>query len=493
MGLCLIAAGCSRTAAPPTGELLAFTGQLDARMPEWLQRYGTSGAAVAIVQRGEVRWVKGYGLADVAQGVPVTAETVFQVASISKPVTAWGVMRLAQQGLIALDAPVETYLTRWHLPSSDYNAETVTVRRLLSHSAGLSVHGYPGLSPEQPLPSLEASLSGDNGGAGEVRLTMEPGAQYSYSGGGYTLLQLIVEEVTGEPFSAYMQREILEPLGMHASSFEWRTDLRPATATGYNAAQQPYPNYRFTEQAAAGLYTTAPDLARFVAAALAGPNGEPAGPGMLNSDTLAWMATPTIALQGIEGNLLNVSMGLGYYIETLADGTKAISHSGSNRGWQSELMALPDRGAGIVILTNSDQGALIGMEVLSAWGRWLGVGAPAKCKVYQGVRSGTLGLTVLLGLGLMFKIMGFAKDMRDGRRQWLWRFPIRRKIWRYAGLVLSFLLSALIAAGWWLAVHPVLSSLAPGQAPWLMLNVGLWCIYGAVAALLRPTSTVVFP
>ncbi len=488
-----MAAGCGRTATPPTGDLPAFIGQLDARMPEWLHHYGVPGAAVAIVQHGEVRWVKGYGLADVAQGVPVTAETVFQVASISKPVTAWGVMRLAQQGLIALDAPVETYLTRWHLPSSDYNAETVTVRRLLSHSAGLTVHGYPGLSPEQPLPSLEASLSGDNGGAGEVRLTMEPGAQYSYSGGGYTLLQLLIEEVAGEPFSAYMQREVLAPLGMHASSFEWRADLRPATATGYNAAQQPYPNYRFTEQAAAGLYTTAPDLARFVAAALTGPDGEPAGRGVLNPDTLAVMVTPTVALQGIEGNLLNVSMGLGYYNETLADGTKAISHSGSNRGWQSEVMALPERGAGIAILTNSDQGAHIGAEVLSAWGHWLGVGAPAKCKVYQGVRSGALGLTVLLGLGLMFKIMGVVKEMRYGRRQWLWRLSEQRNLWRYVGAVLAVLLGTLIAAGWRLVVHPVLFSLAPGQASWLMLSVGLWCIYGAVAALLRPTRTVVFP
>jgi len=469
-----------------------LTEQLDEQMSDWLQHYRVPGAAVAIVQRGEVIWAKGYGLADVTRGVPVTAETVFQVASISKPVTAWGAMRLAQQGHVALDAPVETYLTRWHLPPSSYNADTVTIRRLLSHSAGLTVHGYPGLSPEQPLSSLEASLSGDNGGAGEVRITMEPGAQYSYSGGGYTLLQLIIEEVTDESFSAYMQREVLEPLEMHHSSFEWRADLHPATATGYDTAQQPYPNYLFTEKAAAGLYTTAPDLARFVAAAMADPSGEPAGQGVLDPDALALMVTPVMALPGIEGKLLNVSMGLGYYIETMADGTRAISHSGSNRGWQIELMALPDRGAGIVVLTNSDQGEQIGVEVLNAWGHWLGIGTPAKCKVYQVARSSTLGLAGLLGLGLILKIARLAKKIRYGHRQWIWQLSVQRKAWHYARLVLSILLSAIIAVGWWLVVHPVLSSLVPRQTNWLMLSVGLWCIYGAVTALLRPTKTVVF-
>ena len=260
--------------------------KLDLLIPQLMEQYSAPGAAVSLVRDGELVWSEGYGLADRERGVPVTTDTVFQVASISKAVTSWGVMRLVESGQLELDAPVEQYLTRWHLPRSNYDASGVTIRRLLSHSAGLSVHGYPGLRPDVPLPSLEESLSGNNGGAGAVRITMEPGAQFSYSGGGYTLLQLIVEEVTGETFSAYMQREVLDPLGMVHSSFEWRADLHPATAIAYSETGASLPNYLFTEQAAAGLYTTAPDLARFVAAEMPGPNGEPAGRGVLSPDTL---------------------------------------------------------------------------------------------------------------------------------------------------------------------------------------------------------------
>ena len=133
-----------------------------------------------------------------AAGRPVDGDTVFQAASISKTLTAWGVMRLVEQGALELDAPVGRYLTRWQLPPSPYNHDGVTIRRLLSHTAGLSLHGYPGIAPEQPLPTLEESLSGGHPGAEDVRVVSEPGTTYAYSGGGYTLLQLVVEEVTGE-------------------------------------------------------------------------------------------------------------------------------------------------------------------------------------------------------------------------------------------------------------------------------------------------------
>ena len=224
---------------------------------------------------GSLAWAGDYGQADPGRQVPVTADTVFQVGSISKPVTAWGVLRLVDKGLLDLDVPVETYLTRWHLPTSGYDADGVTIRRLLNHSAGLSRPGYPGLSPTQPLPRWRCPCPGSASCA-------EPGSQYLYSGGGYVVLQLVIEEVTGEPFAAYMQREVLEPLGMTRSSFEWRDDLRPATAVGHNKQGQPYPNLLYTEKAAAGLYTTASDLARFAAAAMTGPQGQPAGRAVLS-------------------------------------------------------------------------------------------------------------------------------------------------------------------------------------------------------------------
>ncbi|MBN2005879.1 MAG: beta-lactamase family protein [Anaerolineae bacterium] len=489
ISLCLVIAGCSPPPVNTGGDLAAFTTQLDKRVPKWLRQYRVPGAAVALVRRGEVVWSKGYGLADKERGVPVIADavhtdTVFQVASISKSVTVWGVMRLVQNGQLALDAPVEQYLTRWHLPPSDYDANGVTIRRLLSHSAGLSLHGYPGLPPDRSLPSLEDSLSGNNGGAGDVRIVMEPGAQYSYSGGGYTLLQLVIEEVTGQSFSDYMQREILDPLGMSSSSFEWRADLQPLTAVGYDAAGRPYPNYLFTEKAAAGLYTTAVDLARFVAAEMLGADDEAPGRGVLEPEILDLMFTPVVSLQGVE-KFLGGSMGLGHFVETLPDGTKAVSHGGANQGWQLQFMALPERGEGIVILTNSDQGADIGVEAMRVWGRWLGTGAPSSCNFYQTVGTIALCLAILLGGILIFKIADLFRQVRDGSKQWLWRLPVRPKGRGYVSVAFFVLFSLASAAIWRVGVHPILSALAFRQAGWLTLVMLCLFVFNAVAALLR--------
>ncbi|MBM3121777.1 MAG: beta-lactamase family protein [Chloroflexi bacterium] len=361
----------SVTVEDPAADERGVADRLDQLVPSLLEEHNVPGAAVSLVLDGKVAWSAGYGLADRALGVPVTADTVFQVASVSKAVTAWGVMRLVERGLLNLDAPVERYLTRWHLPASDYDASGVTIRRLLSHTAGLSVGGFPGYPPDQTLPSLEESLSGNNRGAGVVRIAMEPGAQWSYSGGGYILLQLIVEEVTGETFSRYMQREVLEPLGMTHSSFEWRADLRPATAIAYSSAGSPLPNYLFTEQAAAGLYTTAPDLALLVAAAMPGTGGEPAGRGVLSPDTLTLMLTPAVQLSD-QGE----AWGLGYILLALTDGSVRIGHGGSNAGWQAFSAAVPDWGEGLVVLTNSENGTSVIEDVLSAVVDQLGHGTP---------------------------------------------------------------------------------------------------------------------
>ena len=231
-------AGPSAPPAAAAGSPDAFARQLDE--DRWLAAFEVPGVAVALVRDGQLTWSKGYGQADTARGVPVTPDTVFQVGSISKPVTAWGVMRLVQQGKLDLDAPVDRYLTRWHLPPAPFDADGVTIRRLLNHSAGLNSQDYSPIAT-RPLPSLEQSLSGESGGVNarrgsdDVRITMTPGQQRSYSNGGYTLLQLAIEEVTGEPFARYMQREVLDPLGMTtAASRGERTSAprsRPATTS----------------------------------------------------------------------------------------------------------------------------------------------------------------------------------------------------------------------------------------------------------------------
>jgi len=240
----------------------------------------TPGLAVALVQHGQVVWAGGDGVADPTTCWPVTATTRFQAASLSKPVTAWGVLRLVERGRVGLDEPILGHLRRWRPPPSLFNADGLTVRRLLSHTAGLSVHGYLGQTPDRPLPSIAASLAGETGASFPVELLEPPGRHWRYSGGGYSVAQLLVEELTGRPFADYLRAEVLEPLGLTASSFRWSRTAE--TARPHDAVGGPLPDFIFAEQAAAGLVTTAPDLARFLAAALAGPHGEPPGRGVLS-------------------------------------------------------------------------------------------------------------------------------------------------------------------------------------------------------------------
>jgi CubicO group peptidase (beta-lactamase class C family) len=305
------------------------------------------GLAVALVQHGQVVWVAGYGLSDPATGRPVTASTRFQAASLAKPVTAWGVLRLVESGRIGLDEPIIGRLRRWRPPPSRFDADGLTVRRLLSHTAGLSVHGYVGLPADRPVPSITASLSGETGDGFPVELLEPPGRRWLYSGGGYSLLQLLVEELTGRPFADYMRAEVLGPLGMTASSFRW---LRTAeTARPHDAGGGPIPDFAFAEQAAAGLVTTAPDLARFLAAALAGPHGEPPGRGVLSPAGVRLALTAAAATEG--------RWGLGYGLGLTPGGDLLAYHEGANRGWRAGLALLPDRRSGIAVLANGDAGS----------------------------------------------------------------------------------------------------------------------------------------
>jgi CubicO group peptidase (beta-lactamase class C family) len=305
------------------------------------------GLAVALVQHGQVVWAAGYGLSDPAAGRPVTASTRFQAASLTKPVTAWGVLRLVESGRIGLDEPIIGRLRRWRPPPSRFDADGLAVRRLLSHTAGLSVHGYVGLPADRPVPSITASLSGETGDGFPVELLEPPGRRWLYSGGGYSLLQLLVEELTGRPFADYMRVEVLGPLGMTASSFRWSRTAE--TARPHDAGGGPIPEFAFAEQAAAGLVTTAPDLARFLAAALAGPHGEPPGRGVLSPAGVRLALTAAPATEG--------RWGLGYGLGLTPGGDLLAYHEGANRGWRAGLALLPDRRSGIAVLANGDAGS----------------------------------------------------------------------------------------------------------------------------------------
>jgi CubicO group peptidase (beta-lactamase class C family) len=363
-----------------SGVLDGFVPALDERVPRYLEESRVPGAAVALIQNGDVVYQRGFGYADLERRVPVTPQTGFNVGSISKTVAAWGVMRLVEENRIGLDTPVEQYLTRWRLPASEFDASGVTVRRLLSHTAGLSLSGYPGWAPDDELPSIEESLSGVTNGPGDVRLIMEPGTRFSYSGGGYTLLQLLVEEVTGRSFSDYMRAAVFEPLGMRRSSFELTPEILAGSSPAHNEFGEPTWSPRFTAQAAAGLHTTVEDLAAFAAAALANGTRDEPGRGVISPATVALMMSPAPAADSLPSPAGLLQYGLGYSMRPFRDGMVAVGHGGANHGWHALFEIVRETGDGLVVVTNGSNGWSAHEQVYCDWMEWQTGTRPMDCR-----------------------------------------------------------------------------------------------------------------
>ena len=266
------------------------------------------------------------------------------------------------------DAPIARYLTRWSLPESTFDNDGVTLRRLLSHTAGLTDGlGYNGFAPGAEVQSLEASLThaadADAGSDGRARVGIEPGSEWLYSGGGYTLLQLLIEEVTDEDFAQYMQRAILDPLGMERSTFTPdATTLNVATV--YAEDGSPVARQQYTALAAASLYTSVEDLTRFVRAHVAGPGGEPPGRGVLSPETLQRMREPHAhqfgaAIWGL-GAILYVPNGSGGFV---------IGHDGNNSpAINTAARVDPATGDAIIVLETGNR--LLATELAGEWTFW---------------------------------------------------------------------------------------------------------------------------
>ncbi len=272
--------------------------------------------AMTLIENGEVSQEYFY-----AQQGNVDQNTVFPVASISKWITSFGVLKLVQQGNIDLDTPVDKYLTRWQLPDSDFDNNKVTVRRLLSHSSGLIDDlGYSGFAATDSIQTIEESLNkaaDTDYSDGVAMVGVEPGSQYLYSGAGYTILQLLIEEVSGQPFTQYMKNEVLDPLEMYHSTFQYQVATNKQLAQVYKENGEVRPMNRFTALAAAGLYTTTHDLAKFL-------NANVSENPVLSSSTINEMATAEtfIGTTGIYG------LGPHLYSQNDPD-SQIIGHDGS--------------------------------------------------------------------------------------------------------------------------------------------------------------------
>jgi CubicO group peptidase (beta-lactamase class C family) len=334
-------------------------------------------AAITMIERcrrGNVAFVLLEDGKPVAQhyasvGEHVNSETLFQVASLSKWVTSWGVMSLVEEGKLDLDAPVSRYLTRWQLPESEFDNDGVTVRRLLSHTAGLTDGlGYAGFVPGTPVQSLTGSLTkaadASPGKDGVVRVGVEPGSEWRYSGGGYTLLQLLIEEVSGQSFNDFMKVRVFAPLGMERSTFIIDDADIGNIATVYDAEGKETTLYRFTALAAASLYTSTGDMAKFLAAQRPGSMGETVGGGVLKPETVAATYVPHGSSLGLDiwglGAMLYAPNGNGGFV---------VGHDGSNEPAINTAARIdPMTGDGIIVLETGN--TMLASRLAGEWVFW---------------------------------------------------------------------------------------------------------------------------
>jgi len=268
-----------------------------------MQELNIPGAAVALIENGRIATLRVYGIADKETGAAVTPDTLFSLQSISKSIAAWGVMRLVEQGQVDLEAPIWDYVRGWRLPPSPFDEWEVTLRRLLCHYAGISTAGFPGIDPARDMPSLIDGLNGLLGPLNDeqqrywalwnlptdwpVKLAYRPGEAFHYSNPGFGLLELMIEEVTGQSFCAFIEESILRPLGMRNSSFS--VDSRRPYAKPYGIGGESVRAYRYVSKAAAGLYATIGDLAAFACAEMKGPQGESPGRDVLSPGSITAM------------------------------------------------------------------------------------------------------------------------------------------------------------------------------------------------------------
>jgi CubicO group peptidase (beta-lactamase class C family) len=328
---------------------------------ERMQTLGVPGLSVTVFDGGRIIWSRGYGVRDRSVGDLVNERTLFQAASISKPVTSAALFRMIEEGRLALDEDVNVRLRSWKLPDSEFTrTQKVTPRRIVSHMAGLTVHGFAGYVAGAPLPTVPQILDGlPPANSPPVRVTAPPGARESYSGGGFTVLQLLMQDVAGRPFRDLLNDLVLRPLSMTRSTLAQPLppQLAEGAATGYQADGTPIVGrfHVYPELAAAGLWTTPSDLARFMLAIGRSYRGEVGS--FFRRETATLMLTKIPDAGGL---------GFGLSGEGRA---RRYRHNGGNAGFTCYAVAFTDTGRGVVLMTNSDGGDTLMREFARAIAR----------------------------------------------------------------------------------------------------------------------------
>ena len=339
-------------------------GQRPAKKMELVKRmaqYKVPGVSVAFIDREELVWTKGYGVMETGGEKPVTNETIFQAASISKPITAMVALHLVEAGLLDLDADANIFLRSWKIPKNKYTQArsdgthpNVTLRGLLSHTAGLNIRGYTGYTFDRQLPSLQQILNGEPpANSKPVRVMQTPGKDFRYSGGGYLVVQQMIEDVSGKPLAVLAKEIIFHKLGMTSSAFDSKLPdvYLPYAATGHNKSCEPVRGkwHIYPEQAAASLWTTPTDLAHLIIEVLKSLKNE--SNLALSAEMTRQMLIPQMSLGGLGFNVI------------IKDGMTRFGHPGWNVGFHSLMLGCPETGQGIIWMTNGENGKHLGWEI----------------------------------------------------------------------------------------------------------------------------------
>lgn len=380
-----MACGPGESGSPATADREAWIAAVEARlvpailiegeeMPGWtlaerMAHYNVPAVSVAVIEDGEIAWTRAWGVADTETGAPATAGTLFQAASISKPVAALAALSLVEDGALELDRPVNEALTAWRVPDNEFTADSaVTLRGILTHSAGLTVWGFPGYRKDEPFAggqpvATNVQVLDGEGNTEPVRVYEVPGTSWQYSGGGYTVMEQVLEEVTGRPFHEILAERVLEPAGMTGSTFEQPLpEARwPEAARGHrpDGSEVEGEWHTYPEQAAAGLWTTPGDLAR-LSVHLFGIRAGEIDDGVISRETLERMLTPNR-----EGEEAFRNWGLGFGLER-PEGRLQFGHGGSNEGFRAVWKVVPELGVGYAIMTNGDLGSPLASELARA-------------------------------------------------------------------------------------------------------------------------------
>jgi len=324
---------------------------------ERMEHYKVPGVSIAVVKDGKVAWAKGYGMANTASGKAVDEETLFQAGSISKPLAALAALKLVDEQRAELDADVNQYLVDWKIAEDNFTVnEKVTLRRLLNHTAGMTVHGFPGYKQNDTYPSIDQVLNGE-GNTKKIFVDQAPGTGWRYSGGGYTVMEKVVEDISGLPLEEYMEKNILKPLKMKSSTYlqplppsYHKSNISAAYNQNGEMVDGLYHNY--PEQAAAGLWTTPTDLAKYCIAVQEIINGK--SNGILSNNIITEMITKG-----------ENEWGLGPGME--GDGeTLLFKHGGKNEGFTNDMLAFAYKGDAVIVMTNADNGGALIKEILHA-------------------------------------------------------------------------------------------------------------------------------